>query len=263
MTTTVAPKEGGLRLALADSFVVARRNLIRYPRIPQLIVFSTIQPIMFVLLFTFVFGGAIEGTGTTNYVDFLLPGIFVQNALFGSMQTGIGLATDLQTGLIDRFRSLPMARSAVLAGRTFADAVRVTFVISLMVLVGTIVGFRFHAGIPAGVAAVALGALIGYSFSWVSAIVGLRVREPESVQAASFVWVFPLTFASSAFVPPASMPGWLQAWVNISPVTRFVDALRALVLGGPTTAKVAWALGWIFVVLLLAVPAAIRAYRKS
>jgi ABC transporter DrrB family efflux protein len=263
MSEFVIPREGGLRQALADSMVVAKRNLIRYPRVPQLIIFSTIQPAMFVLLFTFVFGGAIEATGTTNYVDFLLPGVFVQNALFGSMQTGIGLATDLQSGIIDRFRSLPMARSAVLAGRTFADAVRVLFVVTLMVLVGTAVGFRFHAGPVSAVGAIALAVLIGYSVSWISAVVGMKVREPESVQAASFVWVFPLVFASSAFVPTQTMPGWLQTWADVSPVTRFVDALRALVLGGPLTNKLAWALVWLAITLVVAVPAAIRVYRRT
>lgn len=259
----IAPREGGLVRAFGDAMIVTRRNMLRYPRIPQLIVFSTIQPVMFVLLFTFVFGGAIEGTGTENYVDFLLPGIFMQNALFGSTQTGIAIAVDLQSGIIDRFRSLPMARSAVLAGRTFADALRVAFVILLMLLVGVLVGFRFHAGPLAAIAAISLAILVAYAVSWISTIVGLKVREPESVQAAGFVWVFPLVFASSAFVPTQTMPGWLRAFAEVSPVTRFVDAIRVLVLGGPTTQKVLWALGWVALILIVSVPTAVAAYRRT
>lgn len=263
MTVGSLRAEGGFRSAIADAMVITKRNMLRYPRIPQLIVFSTIQPVMFVLLFTFVFGGAIQGTGTERYVDFLLPGVFMQNALFGSTQTGIGIAADLQSGIIDRFRSLPMARSAVLAGRTFADAVRILFVICLMVLVGTAVGFRFHAGVLSAVGAIALAVFIGYAVSWISAVIGMKVKEPESVQAAGFVWVFPLVFASSAFVPTQTMPGWLQAWAKISPVTRFVDAIRALVIGGPVAVKLAWALGWAAVILIVAVPSAVRAYRRT
>jgi ABC transporter DrrB family efflux protein len=263
MSINIAPREGGLVGAFSDAMIVTRRNMMRYPRIPQLIVFSTIQPVMFVLLFTYVFGGAIQGTGTENYVDFLLPGVFMQNALFGSTQTGIAIAVDLQSGIIDRFRSLPMARSAVLAGRTFADAMRVAFVICLMLLVGIIIGFRFHAGPLAALAAIGLAVLVAYAVSWVSAIVGLKVREPESVQAAGFVWVFPLVFASSSFVPTQTMPGWLRTFAEVSPVTRFVDAIRALVLGGPTTEKVLWALGWIGLILIVSIPIAVAAYRKT
>lgn len=171
--------------------------------------------------------------GTSNYADYLLPGIFVQTALFGGASTSVGLAQDLNGGIIDRFRSLPMARSAVLASRTIADLLRNVVVLLLMVIVGVAVGIRFHASIGSDVAGLGLVLLFGYAFSWVFATVGLVVKDPETAQVAGFLPLFPLIFASSAFVPVASMPGWLQAFANVQPVSVTVDAVRALVDGGP------------------------------
>jgi ABC-2 type transport system permease protein len=247
----------------ADAAAVTRRNLYRYVRVPTLLLFSTIQPIMFVLLFTYVFGGAIQVAGVDNYIDFLMAGILVQTVIFGSTQTGVGLAEDMSRGMVDRFRSLPMARSAVLAGRTLSDTVRNLFVVCLMLVVGTLVGFRFHAGVVPAVGAVGLALAFGLAFSWISALIGLSVRDVESAQAAGFVWVFPLVFASSAFVPVATMPGWLQAFAEINPVTITVNALRALTLGGPTVRPVLEALAWIAGILLVFVPLAVNRYRRA
>jgi ABC-2 type transport system permease protein len=248
---------------VSDAAVVTRRNLYRYIRVPPLLLFSTIQPIMFVLLFTYVFGGAIQVPGVEHYVDYLMAGILVQTVIFGSTQTGVGLAEDLSRGMVDRFRSLPMARSAVLAGRTLSDTVRNLFVVCLMVVVGTLVGFRFHAGVVPALAAVALALAFGLAFSWISAFIGLSVRDVESAQAAGFVWVFPLVFASSAFVPVDSMPGWLQAFVRANPVTITVNAMRGLTLGGPTIRPLLQSLAWIVGILLVFVPLAVNRYRRA
>jgi ABC-2 type transport system permease protein/oleandomycin transport system permease protein len=223
------------RWAVSDALAITWRNLLKYVRVPTLLVFSTIQPVMFVLLFRYVFAGSINlRTPGLNYVDFLMPGIFVQTVVFGSTQTGVGLAEDLAGGMIERFRSLPMARSAVLAGRTLSDTVRNVFVVLLMTGVGMLVGFRFH-GAPLGaVGALVLAVMFGFAFSWISALIGLSAGNVEAAQAGSFVWIFPLTFASSAFVPVKSLPGWLQAWAKVNPVSITVDALRSLSLGGRT-----------------------------
>ncbi|HMC42457.1 MAG TPA: ABC transporter permease, partial [Acidimicrobiales bacterium] len=223
--------------AIADTATIAQRNLITLRRVPQLLVFSTVQPVIFVLLFRYVFGGAIRVPGVP-YVDFLMPGVFAQTVAFGAMNTAIGLATDLNTGLIERFRSLPMARSAVLAGRTLADAARNVFVVALMVAVGFAVGFRVHTNPVAFLGAMALLVLFGYALSWVFAAVGLAVANPETAQAAAFPLLAPMVFASSAFVPVASMPGWLQAFARNQPLSVVVSASRALVLGGPTATHV-------------------------
>jgi ABC-2 type transport system permease protein/oleandomycin transport system permease protein len=256
--------------AFADAFTVAWRNLLRYVRVPQLIVFSTIQPIMFVLLFRYVFGGAIPtGNPAIPYVVFLMPGIFVQTVLFGSTSTGIGLAEDADTGLLERFRSLPMARSAVLTGRTLADVVRNCFVVILMVVVGYIVGFRFQGNIFESGLALVLVVLFGYAFSWIAAMVGLRSSTAEAAQAALFPILFPLVFASSAFVPTETMPSWLQAFANHQPVSAVINAVRELVYGPlnpPGTnvaADVGIAVAWMVAITAVFAPLAVRAYRKK
>ncbi|MFM7718569.1 MAG: ABC transporter permease [Actinomycetota bacterium] len=218
--------------ALADARIAAWRNVMRLVRVPALLVFSVIQPIMFVLLFRYVFGGAVSGLpGGVNYVNFLLPGIFVQTAIFGSIGTGIGLAEDLASGIVDRFRSLPMARSAVLLGRLLADSVRNVVVVVLMVLVGYAVGFRFDNGPLPALGVLALTLSVGFAFSWVSSVIALTVQEIESVQAASFIWIFPLTFISSIFVPPTGMPAALEWIARNNPITAWADTARTLTLG--------------------------------
>jgi ABC transporter DrrB family efflux protein len=257
----VSSSPASLTWAVSDAFAMTRRNLLRYVRLPNLLVFSTIQPVMFVLLFTYVFGGAVR-IPSGSYKDFLLPGILVQTVIFGSTQTGVGLADDLSRGMIDRFRSLPMARSAVLAGRTLSDTVRNLFVVLLMIGVGLLIGFRFHAGFVAAIGAIALAVLFGLAFSWISAFIGMAVRDVESAQTAGFIWIFPLVFASAVFVPVSTMPGWLQSFARVNPVTNTAEAVRALCQGGPTAAHVFHALAWIAGILLVFVPLSVRRYRR-
>jgi ABC-2 type transport system permease protein/oleandomycin transport system permease protein len=250
--------------AVGDALAITWRNLLAYVRLPELLVFSTIQPIMFVLLFRYVFGNSITlSDPSIDYVDYLMPGIIVQTAVFGAAGTGIGLAEDMAKGLIERFRSLPMARSAVLAGRTIADSVRNVFVMLLITVVGVAVGFRIHGGIPAYVAALLLVLLFAFALSWVVATVGLGAPNAEAAQAAIFPMLFPLTFASSAFVDTSFMPGWLQAFANNQPVTITVDAARDLVLGQPlgwgAVASIAWSLG----IVAVFGPLAVRRYRRA
>lgn len=253
----------GVRWLLGDVLVITGRNLRRLVRVPTLIVFATVQPVLFVLLFTYVFGGAIRPSGVEHYVDFLLPGIFVLAIAFGASQTGVAIADDLATGMIDRFRALPMTRSAVLAGRTVADAVRNLFVLLLMTGVGYAIGFRFHAGPVAAAGAIGLALLIGVALSWINALVGLLVHDAETAGLAGLMPVIVLVFTSSTFVPIATMPGWLRAFAEINPVTVTVDALRALVLGGPTAEHVWQALAWIVGLLVVTVPVAVLRYRRT
>jgi ABC-2 type transport system permease protein/oleandomycin transport system permease protein len=248
--------------AVADTITIAQRNLITLRRVPQLLIFSTIQPVIFVLLFRYVFGGAIH-VPNVPYVDFLMPGVFAQTVAFGAMNTAIGLAADVNTGLIERFRSLAMARSAVLAGRTLADAVRNVLVVALMATVGFAVGFRVHTNALSLLAALALLVLFGYALSWVFAAVGLAVGQPETAQAAAFPVMAPLVFASSAFVPVSTMPGWLQPFAEHQPLSVVVSASRDLVLGGPTATHVLQALAWCAVILAVAAPLAVRRYRRA
>ena len=246
----------------SDAIVIARRNLLTIVRTPQLLVFSTIQPVMFVLLFRYVFGGAIN-VPTKSYASFLLPGVFVQTVVFGSTTAAVALAYDLKGGIIDRFRSLPMARSAVLAGRTAADAVRNLFVIVLMVAVGYAVDFRFQGGVLGALGAMGIALLFGYAFSWFFALVGLLVRDPETAQVAGFVPLFPLVFASSIFVSPQTMPSWLRAFAQHQPITKVANAVRGLSLGTASTRDVLVALLWIGGMLLVFVPLATWRYRKG
>jgi ABC-2 type transport system permease protein/oleandomycin transport system permease protein len=251
--------------AVGDALTMAWRNLLNLVRNPQLLVFATIQPVIFVLMFRYVFGGAIQGSlppGQT-YVNFLMPGIFVQTIVFGSLTTGVGLADDLSKGLIDRFRSLPMSRSAVLTGRTMADLFRNVFVVTLMTVVGFLVGFRYHGGVLALLGGMLLVLLFAYSMAWVFATVGLAVGDPESAQAAAFPVLAPLVFASSAFVPVSTMPSWLQGWAENQPVSIVVDAARALTIGGPTSEYVIKALAWIIGIIAVCAPIAVSRYRRA
>jgi ABC-2 type transport system permease protein len=251
---------------IKDTLVMVERNMYRYVRLPQLLVFSTIQPVMFLLLFTYVFGGAINTPGL-NYINYLLPGILIQSVLFGAIQTGVGLSEDLSRGLIDRFKSLPMARSAVLAGRTLADMMRNVFVIILMTGVGYLIGFRIEGSWSDALTAFAIALLFGFAFSWISATIGLLVKNTETAQVAGIIWVFPLVFASSVFVPIESMPKGLQAFAEINPITVTVNTVRSLTLGstytGSLTPSVWYAIAWIIGILAVFVPLAIRLYRRS
>lgn len=249
---------------IANTTQLVKRNVKRNFRIPQLLIFSSIQPVIFLLLFNYVFGGAVSGTTDTEYINFLLPGILAQTAMFGAIQTGVGLAEDLNRGVIDRLRSLPIARYAVLAGRTIADAVRNVFVVSLMSGVGFILGFRFQEGLLLFIASIFLVVLFGFAFSWISAVVGLTLKDPETVQVAGFLWVFPLVFASSVFVPIDTMPDWLQVFARNQPVTQVVNAVRHLTQGGVQDGSTyVWvSLLWIVGITAVFAPIAVWRYRK-
>ena len=262
MSVAIAdPRRLSLAETLADSRVMAGRQLRKSLRRPTYIVFSFVQPVILVLLFRYVFGGAID-TGGLDYVDFLIPGIIVQTAIFGALVTGLGITEDLKAGSVDRFRSLPIARSSVLLGRTAADLVMNVMTLIVMVLVGVAIGFRPSEPVYALAAAFVLVLAFSYVFSWISAYIGLMVRDPETAQSAGFIWVFPLTFASSAFVPAESMPDGLQQFANANPFTTVVDAVRHLWLGTPANSDVWVAFLWCAVLLVIFVPLAIRRYRQ-
>lgn len=270
MTTTVS-RPGVLRgssppprrpgAAVRDAAVVTRRNLRRIRRTPRLLIVSSVQPVLFTLLFRYVFGGSIHIPGF-SYIDYLLPGIFVTATLFGAT-TAVAMATDLSDGMIDRFRSLPMARSAVLAGRCIADLIRSVLVVALVLAVGSLIGFRFHNGAAGAIAALALVLAFGFAFMWLYALIGLAVKDPETAQLAGFVPIFPFIFASSVFVPVLNMPGWLQPFARNQPVSVTVDAVRALAEGGPVShyawQSLAWIAGFVAVFGYLAV----RTYRRA
>jgi ABC transporter DrrB family efflux protein len=259
-----APTLRGAATNLTDTTVVTGRNLRHFWRQPDLLIFSTIQPIMFVFLFVYVFGGAI-GLALppgVSYVDYVLPGIFVQSVTFRASQTAVGLSEDLRKGVIDRFRSMPMARAAVLLGRTNADLVRNVLIIGLMVVVGYLIGFRFQAGLGPALGCVALVAAFGFGLSWIFAFVSLVVRGAESAQTAGFVLLFPLVFASSVFVPVSTLPSWLQRIAKVSPVTLTADAARSLALTGGVPESLGWSLAWIVGILAVFVPLSVWRYRR-
>jgi ABC transporter DrrB family efflux protein len=247
---------------LSDAWEMTTRNLRRLPRQPEMLVFATIQPILFILLFVYVFGGAIQVSGSA-YKQFLMPGIFVQTVVFGSVAaTGIGIAEDMEKGIIDRFRSLPMSRSAVLVGRSLSDAVRNAFTTLIMLIVAFAVGFRFQGGLAHAVAALALLLFFGFAFSWLAAVIGLAVKSVEAAQSGGFLWLFPLTFASSAFVPPQSMPSWLRGFAEHQPVSVTVNAMRAWFDGTPVGSTAWQSLGWGLAVMAVFLPLAVRMYRR-
>ncbi len=247
---------------VSDTLVIAERNLMRLPRAPDLLLAFTVQPIMFVLLFVYVFGGAISTPGY-DYVDFLLPGIIVQNIAFGGFVTAIGLNEDLSKGLIDRFRSLPMARPAVLAGRTIADIATNLLSVIVLLVTGLIIGFQFDASVGEIALGFAILLLFGYAFSWVFAWLGLIVSSPEAANGIGFTLIFPITFISSAFVPVDSMPDALQWFAEINPVTIIVDAMRHLWLDTPAGNNVWGAVVWALALIAIFAPIAVSKYRKA
>jgi ABC transporter DrrB family efflux protein len=264
------PVAGRPRLvwAFLDAMVLAKRSILQTVRIPSLIVFVAIQPIMFVLLFRYVFGGAIRVPGG-QYVNYLMPGIFVQTVAFGSITTGIGLAEDMQKGLIDRFRSLPMSSSAVLTGRTIADLARNLFTVIIMLAVGFLVGFRIQGSILSFLGGMLLLMGFSFAFSWIAAVIGISVGSVEAAQSGGFIWLFPLTFASSVFVPVSTMPVWLQGFAEHNPVSLIAQSLRGLFKVDPslsaadTQAAVIQSMVWIAAILLVFVPLSIARYRRT
>jgi ABC transporter DrrB family efflux protein len=272
---TIAPAgQGSLARAVSDIAVITRRNLLHTLRLPEVLVLSASMPVIFILMFTYAFGGAIQGAlppaAAGRYVNWLIPGLLAQFALFGGSGTASGLAEDLAKGAIDRFRSLPMADAAVLAGRTLSDLARSALTLTLMLAVGYGIGFRPQTGMGGLLVAVAVGLVFGYAWSWVMALLGLLVRTAEAVQAATYLVVFPLAFTSSVFVPTQTMPGWLQPFAANQPVTVATNALRGLVLGqgalppGRTVAgQVVLALLWAAAITAVFVPLAVRTYRRT
>jgi ABC transporter DrrB family efflux protein len=258
----LSPRE--LRADITDAGVVSVRNLRHFVRQPDLLIFSTIQPIMFVLLFTYVFGGAIGRSlpPGVSYIDYLLPGILVQSVTFRASQTAVGLSDDLKLGVIDRFRSMPMARSAVLIGRTAADLVRNVVIIVLMIIVGYIIGFRFQAGFAQAIGCIAIVSAFGLALSWIFAFVALTVRGAEAAQTAGFVVLFPLVFASSVFVPVSTLPGWLEAIAKVSPVTLAANAARSLALVPGTPSSLVESIAWVAGLLAVFVPLSVWRYRR-
>ncbi len=254
------------RWSVSDTMTIARRNLLVWMRVPAYIVFTIIQPIMFVLMFRYVFGGAIPIHGT-SYVEFLMPGILGQTAAFACFGTAIALAQELQKGVIDRLRSMPMSRSAVLAGRLVADTARIIVTIVIIVGIGYAVGFRFINGVIPAIGMVLLAIVFALAFCCIAAYTGLAIGDEESVQAFGLIWLFPLTFVSSAFVPIYTMPGWLQAFANNQPVTYTINAMRALAIGpashqplGPNLLK---SLAWLIGIFVVFVPLSVRAYKRA
>jgi ABC transporter DrrB family efflux protein len=261
------PGEPGLliraRWAVSDTLTITRRNLLVWMRVPAYIVFTVIQPVMFVLLFRYVFGGAIPVQVKGGYVNFLMPGIIAQTAAFATFGTAIALAQELQKGVIDRLRSMPMARSAVLAGRLVADTGRMLVTILIIVGIGYAVGFRFENGVVPAILMVVLATVFGLAVCVIAAFTGLAIGDEESVQAFGLIWLFPITFVSSAFVPIQSMPGWLQAFANNQPVTYVINTMRALALGGPIEADLWKSLAWLAGIFLVFAPLAVRAYKRA
>jgi ABC-2 type transport system permease protein/oleandomycin transport system permease protein len=261
---TWTPGLGGrIRWGISDTLTLTKRSLLVWLRVPAYLVFTVIQPVMFVLLFRFVFGGAIPVKSPGGYVNFLLPGIIAQTAAFSTFGTAIVLAQELKKGVIDRLKSMPIARSAVLTGRLVADTGRMLITILIIVGVGYAVGFKFLNGAGLAVAMVVLATVFGVSIACISAFTGLAIGDEESVQAFGLIWIFPLTFVSSAFVPIATMPGWLQAFANNQPVTYVVNTMRAMALGGPIEANLWKSLAWIAGIFIVFVPLAVRAYRRA
>lgn len=254
-----------LKWDILDTLVITKRNILRYISNLQLIFFATVQPVIFLSLFNFVFGGSLGGALPPGYkyIMLLLPGILVQTALFSGINTGIGLAEDINLGVIDRFRSLPMSRVAVVAGRIFADALRSVMVTLLLISVGYIYGFRFQNGFLGGVGLFLLSVLLTFAFSWFTALIGIKLKNSESTQVLGFLLIFPLTFASSIFAPINGMPDWLQAFARNQPVTHAADAFRYLAVGLGDTTSIYKTLAWIVGIIVIFAPLAIRQYKKS
>ncbi|WP_443074241.1 ABC transporter permease [Streptomyces sp. NBC_01460] len=265
---------GAVSRSIADSLVMARRNLIRMSRIPEMVLFGLIQPVMFVVLFSYVFGGSLVVDGSTSaveYRNFLMAGIFAQTVTFATAGAGAGIADDMHKGLVDRFRSLPMARGAVLTGRTLADLVQTTLTVIVLTIVALLVGWRIHEGVPKALGAFALLLLLGYAFSWIGALIGLSVRTPEAATSGGLIWLFPVTFISNAFVPTENMAGWLQPIAEWNPFSATVQACRELFGNPGVSPSDAWPMQhpvwasiiWSVVIIVVFRTLAVRKYRQA
>lgn len=263
-TATITPRTPSQRLVwgIADAAALTWRNLVHLVRVPALIVFTIVQPIMFTLLFRYVFGGAIR-TGGAAYVDFLIPGIIIQTAAFGSFGTAINLADELSKGVIDRFRSLPIARSAVLIGRLTSDAFRILITVLVILGVGYAVGFRITTDPGSAIVMILLSVGFGIAVCCVSAFIGLSIKDPESVQSFGLIWLFPVTFASGVFVPVSTMPAWLADFARNNPVTIIATAARHLASGTPAGNTLWLSVVWIVAIVAVFLSLAVRAYRRA
>lgn len=261
-TAAVEPAWTRVRWAANDTLVLAWRNLTIWRRVPAYLVFTVVQPMIFTLLFRYVFGGAIPVPLPGGYVDFLLPGVIGQTAAFATMATAISLAVEAQRGTIDRLRVMPIARSAVLLGRVLADGLRMLVTLLVIVGIGYVVGFRFQDGVGSAVGMVALAEAFGLTMCVVSSFVGLAIRQEEAVQAFGLIWLFPLTFVSSAFVPVATMPGWLQAFAVNQPVTHVINAMRSLAVGTPMGDNLWLSIVWLVAIVVIFVPLTVKVYRR-
>jgi len=246
---------------LADALVLAKRQLMQIPRVPDELVTATLQPAIIVILFSTMFGGAITVPGG-SYINYLMPGMFVQSIIFGSATTGVGVATDLQRGVIDRFRSLPMAQSAILTGRVFADLIRSLLIIFVTWVVGLLLGFRPEGTPVAWIAATGLLLLISFVLSWISALVGLLLNSVEAVQQAGLIWLIPFVFGSSVFVPIDTLPDWLRVFAQHQPVSLMMDAVRGLLLNQSDVSTISQAILWCIGLLAVFIPLAVWAYER-
>jgi ABC transporter DrrB family efflux protein len=253
----------GIRAFVRDTVLITHRHLLRTWRTPQIMVLSAIMPVMFVLLFRYVFGGSIHIPGYPSYADYLIPGILVQTVLFGGSSTAVGLADDLSKGITDRFRSLPTHRSSILAARTCADLIRLTYTVALLIGIGYLVGFRFHNGLPQVAAGIGIALLFGYAASWAFALLAMFVRQVEIATLAAFMVTFPLVFAASTFTSTRNMPAGLRAFADAQPVTRVVNALRTLTVGsGWPERPMLYALAWSVGILIVSATLATWRFRK-
>ncbi|MDE0700953.1 MAG: ABC transporter permease [Acidimicrobiaceae bacterium] len=265
----VAVRPAGLKAMIHDGWIIARRNLVVLPRTPALFVFILVQPVMFVVLFNYVFGGAIGSALPTDmkYAQYLIPGVMLQAVVFAASSTSVGLAEDLQKGIVDRFRSLPITRSAVLLGRIVADTIRLVLVGVVLLAVGLLIGFRFEGGLARGALMLIVAVAFGFAICWIQANIGMAVPDAETAQSAGFIWLFPAVFISSTFTPVETMPGWLQAIARNNPITHMVNLLRALAQGevpaGDTWSELALPpVLWIIGITAVAAPLAVARYRR-
>ncbi|WP_214108678.1 ABC transporter permease [Acrocarpospora catenulata] len=259
-TAVAATRERRFGL-VRHSLALARRSLVKTLRTPEQLLDVTLQPIIFVLIYVFLLGGAVAGN-THDYLQFLLPAIMVQTVLFGGMATGVNLNTDISKGVFDRFRSLPIGRSAPLIGSVLGDLIRYVVAIASLSVIGAIMGFRIQTSLPSAILAGLLTIVFAFCLSWVFVLVGVVMRGAGGVQGTAFLLLFPLTFGTSMITPKETLPGWLQAWVEVNPVSHLMEAARGLMLGGPVASHAVWALVWSAGMLAVFAPLAVRAYRR-
>jgi oleandomycin transport system permease protein len=256
------PEPANAGRTLRHAIALARRNLIKTWRTPEQLIDVTLQPVVFLLLFVYVFGGAVSGGSQHDYLQFLLPGLLGQGIAMGSVALGQNMNADIEKGVFDRFRSLPIARSAPLVGAVFADFFRYLIMCVIFLGFGYVIGFRIGTNPLAAVAAIAISIAFALCFCWLSIFVGMKARTPGAVQGIMFMLILPLSFGSNVFVPASTMPGWMQAFVKVNPISHLVGTVRGLIVGGPVASHLGWTVLWMAILLVVFVPLALRAYRR-